>query len=97
MAPGKRVHIVYTAKSCKGEKANSRRFQMGTHQLGEPTLRENIGPPGSLEVGVGLTTQPVEPTCYEIGRRNSRTDLSTTTWQTFKGFEDWNMECFNTL
>jgi hypothetical protein len=49
----------FTAKPCKGEKS-SWRFQIGTKQLNETILTENIDPPGLLGVGRGAENSSLE-------------------------------------
>jgi hypothetical protein len=44
----------------QGRKASSWRFQIGTNQLRETTLTENIGSPGSLGVRRGADTPILE-------------------------------------
>jgi hypothetical protein len=41
-----------------GQKARSKRIKIGTSQLRETTLIENIGPPGQPGVGVRMTIPP---------------------------------------
>jgi hypothetical protein len=50
MTPGQRFY----AYVMQGQKASSWRFQIGTNQIRETTLTENIGPPEYLGVGRGV-------------------------------------------
>jgi hypothetical protein len=56
----------------QGQKASSWRFKIGTSQLRETTLTENIGPPRYPGVGRGADNPTLEKTRHEIWRSNNR-------------------------
>jgi hypothetical protein len=58
MAPGQRLY----GEVMQGQKAKFWLFKIGTSQLRETTLTENIGPPGQQKDGRGADNPTLEKT-----------------------------------
>ena len=80
-----------TAKTCRGTKRVPDAL-VGAGQLGEITPTENIGLPGSLGLGVGLTTPPPIKKSRNLQKekpdRSAKDDIAK-----YKGLKSCFMEC----
>jgi hypothetical protein len=76
----------------QGRKASFWHFQIGTNQLRETTLTENIDPPEFLGVGRGADNSNLEKISRKL-KKQQPAGLPYGETAMSKGSEKWMMEC----